>query len=165
MKKCAIALISLLMVNHIFGQGVFERLPSELGQQAVLVLGYRGNMEIVGFGSGAIYGIPVSTNNYAGPNILSIVTAMHVLSNQTTGTLFDGLLVKINMPTEKPPRYLKIPLIHDTQTNYWTSPSGLDLAVIPIPPNSIDGATTARFGEDQILTPERAKEKEVVNGM
>lgn len=165
-KKYAIAFIDLLiLVNHTFGQGLFERLPGKDSQICVFVLGYQGNMEITGFGTGAIYNIPTTTNVESGPKIFSIVTAKHVLVNKATGALFDGLLVKLNMPETSPARYLKIPLIHDTVTNYWTSPSGLDLAVIPLPPNMTDGANLASFREYQILTPEKAREMEIENGL
>jgi len=69
------------------------------------------------------------------------------------------------MPPDAKPRYVKVPLKHDPPRNYWISPSGLDLAVIPLPPEVRDGADVITMREDLIVTPTNILTANVVPGL
>jgi hypothetical protein len=143
-------------------QSLYERFPNRPEQLSVLLFGYSGNLKIEQFGSASLYNAPISTN---GQSIICLVTAKHNLSNLHTGKMFDGLLAKISMPHGSKPKYLKIPLKHDSPKSYWESPSGLDLVAIPILANLIQGRQNATFAESQIVTPQNAIENDISAGM
>lgn len=153
--------------NALFAQAVFERLSENAPKLAILLLGYHNkndNLDVVGVGSASLYGVPVSTNPQS-PLIGCIVTAKHNLQNKQTKAMFDGILLKLNMPSTSDPRYLKIPLKHNNPKNYWVSDQDLDLAAIPIPPEMIEGADLITFREDQIVTPNSAHERKITAGL
>lgn len=147
---------SAVFVHDVAGQGMFERLNSQHSDLAAPILLYEQTgtnpMAIVGFASGSIYGVPVATNQSS--KWISVVTARHALQNGSTGRPITGMLVKINMQSYGDARYLQVPLKHDPPRNYWVSPSGLDLCVIPVPPESVQGAQLVMFNEGQIVSPE-----------
>ena len=87
------------------------------------------------------------------------------LFHKDTTNLLSGLLVKLNMPpSSKRARYLQFPLRGGTARDFWLSEEGLDLAVIPIPPETIGGTQQTRFEEYQILSLERAKDEKIRPG-
>lgn len=145
------------------GQSIYERIPDQGKQLSALLLGYRSN-DFKIFGSASIFYVPISTNN-GGTAFICAVTALHNLKDKETGDPLDGLYLKINMPPDAKPRYVKVPLKHDLPKNYWISPSGLDLAVIPLPPQVSDGADVKTIGEDLIVTPTNIITAGVVPGL
>lgn len=150
----------ILVTSH--GQGLFERFPNRPEASTALLLGYRGELEVRGFGSGSLYMVPIGTNDQ---RLVSVVTAKHNLCDKETGIPFDGLLLKVNSQRGSKPLYIKVPLKHDESRNYWISPSGFDVAVIPLPPQLITGADVASFAEDQIVTPDNASDLQISAGL
>ena len=159
---CLLLLSSAIPIQ-CFGQSIYERIPNQAERLCVLLLGYNGT-NIQGFGSASLFYVPVSTNS-GGTAVVCAVTAQHNLTNMLTCKPFDGLYLKINMPADAKPRYVKVPLKHDVPRSYWTSPSGLDLALIPLPPEVIDGANMSTVKEDGIVTPEKLSEADIVPGL
>ncbi|MGD9873663.1 MAG: hypothetical protein AB7T27_05260 [Kiritimatiellia bacterium] len=145
------------------GQGLFERFKNRPEATTALVLGYRGQFEFRGFGSGALYFVPLDTN--AQNRLVAVVTAKHNLADKETGVPFDGLLIKVNAARGRKPLYVKLPLKHDEPRNYWISPSGFDFAVIPLPPQLVSGADVVSFSEDQIVTPENSDDLQITPGL
>jgi len=143
------------------GQGQFDRMNSQHGQLAVPIFVYEQTnsspIKVVGFGSGMLYGVPATTNVHETRKWISVVTAKHILTNGATGRAAAGILVKIDMRQNAEPRYVQIPLRHDSLKNYWVSPSGLDLCLIPIPPQTIKGSPSIMLQERQIATYETHK--------
>ena len=133
------------------GQSLFERFPNKPEKQTALLLAYTGNLNVCALGSGTLYMVPMNASNQGA--YVCLVTAFHMLHDPKTLAPYDGILAKINMPAGSKPRYIKIPLKNDAPRNYWTSPSGYDLAVIPLPPHTIDGADFATSAEGDIVTP------------
>ncbi len=163
MKKYFLLLILIGMFSsNSKGQSLYERFPNNPEQFSVLLFGYSGNLKIEQFGSASLYNAPINTNGQA---VVCLVTAKHNLSNLQTGKMLDGLLVKISMPHGSKPKYLKIPLNHGFQKNYWESPSGLDLVAIPIPAGLIQGHESGTFAESQIVTPQNAVENDISAGL
>jgi hypothetical protein len=113
----------------------------------------------------ALAGLPEVKRQIEAAARVKEITAKHCLSNKETGKLFDGLLMKMGMPNGAKPRYVKIPLKHDDPKNYWTSPSGLDLAAIPLPSGLLAGSDGATFKEDQIVTPQNTTALNIVPGL
>jgi hypothetical protein len=161
-KKFCFFVLVALFARSAFCQSMYERFPNKPEQFSVLLFGYSGNLKIEQFGSASLYTTPISTN---GQGIVCLVTAKHNLSNLHTGKMFDGLLVKISMPHGSKPKYLKIPLKHNSPKSYWESPSGLDLVAIPIPANLVQGDANATFSESQIVTPQNTLENDISAGM
>ncbi|MBN2704620.1 MAG: hypothetical protein JXR23_10465 [Pontiellaceae bacterium] len=159
MYKITIMFVVLFCnIMRINAQGFFERYNSQHADIAIPIFMYEETpsepMKISGFATGSIYGVPITTNTQEKAQWLSVVTAKHVLINKSSSSPVSGLIVKIGMSQEQQPRYLKIPLKHSSPQNYWTSPSGLDICVIPIPPESIANSKTTTLRESQIATPE-----------
>lgn len=148
---------------NVCGQGMFERFPQSLNPAAILLFGYDEPYHIKAVGSACLFFVPTSTND--NPSIVCIVTAKHNLSEKKTGKPFQGLFLKINMPKTASPKYLQIPLKHDSPRNYWISPIGLDFAVIPIPASLVSDADVLRFLESQIVSPALAKEMAIEPGL
>ncbi len=163
MKRYLIILHLLLVAVAAQGQGLFERFPNRPEATSALLLSYNGEFDIKGFGSGSLYFVPLDTNDQR--RLVCVVTADHNLRDKETGKPFDGLLIKVNASRDNKPIYLKVPLHHTEPRNYWKSPSGLDLAVIPLPNSLISGSDVLTFKEDQILTPNNAKERGVSSGL
>jgi hypothetical protein len=152
-------------INLCLSQSLFERLPEQPEHLSVLLLGYHTNINNrVGFGSASLFFAPIAINKDSAKWICA-VTALHCLKDLETGQPFDGVILKINMPPDKKPRYIKMPLKNDDPKNYWVSPSGLDLAVIPLPPEVIDGADVKTFSEDLIVTPATVNEAGIAPGL
>jgi hypothetical protein len=141
--------------------GLYERFLNDPRQMAVMVIGCTDaqGQQPVGFGSGSFLAVPLTTNPV--PNVVCLITAKHNLFEVTNGKPFgkpfNSLLLKIPMPAKSAARYLKIPLKHDEPKNYWVSPTGLDLAVIPVAKDQMRGTDVRNFQEKQIVTPETAK--------
>jgi len=153
--RCAIVLLWVCSCAlSIRAQSIFERLPEEVQRLGSPLILYQTDAKTrfrpVGFGTASLYGVPIGTNET--PMWVSVVTARHNLEEKPTKTLVAGILVKVTMPDSSSPRYLNIPLKHDNPKNYWVSPSGLDICVIPVPPEVIEGSNWRRFREDQIVT-------------
>lgn len=161
-KRFCFFVLVALFAHSAFCQSMYERFPNKPEQFSVLLFGYSGNLKIEQFGSASLYTTPISTN---GQGIVCLVTAKHNLTNLHTGKMFDGLLVKISMPHGSKPKYLKIPLKHNSPKSYWESPSGLDLVAIPIPANLVQGDANATFSESQIVTPQNTLENDISAGM
>lgn len=151
------------MMVSSYGQGLFERFPNRPEQSTALLLSYRNQLEIRGFGSCSLYGVPIRTNSPT--SIICIVTARHNLIDKANGNLLDGVILKANAKKGNKPIYIKIPLKHDEPRNYWSSPTGLDLVLIPLPPEVFSSADFASFTEKQIVTPESASNLKVKPGM
>ena len=128
-KLLSYLMLCFAIITLCHAQSIYERIPNNGQKLAVLLLGCHGK-NIKGFGSASLFFAPISTNKEAA-KIICAVTALHNLKDKETGEMFDSLCLKISMPPEAKPRYLKLPLKHDSPKNYWVSPSGLDLAVIP----------------------------------
>jgi hypothetical protein len=135
----------------LFAQGIYERIPNTAERLSVLLLGYN-EKGIVGFGSASLFLAPATTNQDS-TYFVCAITALHNLKNHETGKPIDGVLLKLNMPNGSKPRYVKVPLKNDEPKNYWVSPSGLDLAAIPLPPDTLTGSDAAYLRESQIVTP------------
>ena len=163
MRKRIAPIAIIFAALSVYGQGIFERFPFRPEKSSTLLLGYSGDLEIKGLGSGSLYFVPLDTN--AQQRIVSIVTAEHNLRDKSTGIPFTGIIVKINAGEGSKPIYIKVPLKHDEPRNYWKSPSGFDLALIPLPPQLITAADVQSFTEDQLVTPESAKEYDVSSGL
>lgn len=160
MKKL-FGFLCFIYVCQSNAQSIFERFPDRPERTTVLLLGYNGNLNVGGFGSASIFLTRFSTNT----GVFTLVTAKHNLADKKTGKMFDGLLVKMNMPHGANPRYVKIPLQNDFPQNYWTSPIGLDVAVVPLPNKAVEGADFASFSEDQIVTPDNIAELDITPGL
>ncbi len=134
----------LTLCCPLYGQSLYERFPVKPEEGTALIIAYRGNYNIQALGSGSIYSAPITTNT-ASLQVPCLVTAYHMLHDPKTLVPYDGLLVKINMPSGSKPRYLKIPLKNDSPRNYWVSPAGYDLVAIPFPGNFLNGADLKNF--------------------
>ena len=130
-------------------------------QSSVLLLGYHGNLNVEGLGSASLYRTPVTTNT----GITCVITAKHNLTNKETGQLFDGLLLKINMPHNAKPRYVKVPPNTTVRRIIGLHRAGWILVAIPLPPRVLEGIDFGTFSEDQIVTPTSAEETDVVPGL
>jgi hypothetical protein len=158
-------ILALVLDDHIFAQSLYERFPNKPEEAAVVLIAYNGNLVQQEVGSGTIYLVPTTTNIINGIRIYCLVTAYHMLRDPKTLIPYDGLVAKINMPIGSSPRYVKIPLKNDPPRNYWTSPSGYDLAVVPLPARLFDGAAIMTFSEDEIVTPSTATNLDISAGL
>jgi hypothetical protein len=142
-------------------QATFERLGPAPEDVCAFIFGYYGNLKIDGAGSASLFKAPLAGGDF----VACLVTAKHMLSNPKTHVPYDGIIAKINMPTNSHPRYVKISIKSGAASNYWVSPSGLDLAVIPLPWNAVAGTKGKTYGEDQIVTPDSAISRNLTAGL
>ena len=97
---------------------------------------------------------------------MSIVTARHNLMKPDRKTYYDLVAIKMR-PIADTNRacFILAPLITTPKKNFWESPTGLDLAVLPFPPELVQSAAFASFKESNILTPEIAEQYGVGPGL
>jgi len=174
MKSMAVVLLVFILQIRTEAQGFYERMPGPVANQAVFIFGYdmQSNVfRIVSSATGAAYLAPITLNEEKG--IPTIVTARHVLYHKIdSAQIFDstnllsGLLVKFYVSsTNGEAFFMRIPLRQDSQSNFWVSEVGRDLAVIPIPNKKLRKLDNITFKEYQILTPERARERAIIPGL
>jgi hypothetical protein len=165
MKLALSIFLCFLAVSSCLAQSIFERIPIPAGQ-SIHLFGFDPSIgRLLSSGTGALYMVPHSpTNEKYGTPV--IVTAKHNLFYPDSTNPLPALLVKLNVPlAERRAKYLEIPLKHDSPRNYWLSPKGLDLALVPYPIGLIDINHYPMFLESNVLSPERARTNGVAPGL
>lgn len=148
-------------------QGLFEKWPM-LTENCVHIFGaemINGQLSLVSAGTGATFIVP-SNDKDEFYGVMSIITARHNLMKDDQRTYHSSVVIKMrSKDTANRACFIQVPLQTQGQKNFWESPSGLDVAVIPLPPELVGVAQFPSFKESNILTLELAEKHGVSPGL
>lgn len=165
--KTRLWILIMLLANHAIAQGIFERLDITPQKGAAILLAYTNTesngINATAFSTAGIYYCTIQTNPAV--KLACIVTAGHSLKDKATGSLYDGVIVKINSKLTGKPTYIRLPIKKDPPSNVWWSEMGYDLAVIPLPWDVLSDIDPLVFSTEQIVTAENAKEEDIRAGL